>query len=149
MDGLDNELMELHGKITEQLHDIEGQIVDLRARADGLRTTLRGIEETTGMRMHDRRRGAEAVSYVYNDIVQRGEATNDGGVTITQILDEMRGRGWLPESERPEGAVRSAIRRLRETDADWRLSRGSLYYVEEPPTPTVVPSVASPKGGSA
>ena len=146
--GLDDSyLLEIHAQITEELHLIETQIVEMRARADGLRMTLRGIEETTGMRMDGQLRGSEAVSYVYYDIAHRGE-DHEGGVTLDQIVNEMRERGWLPDSQNPEGAIRSAIRRLRESDPHWRFSKSTLYYFEDPPT-VVIPSVAgaTSKGG--
>jgi hypothetical protein len=131
-EDIDRELDAFRARIKVEIRSIEDEIVRLRERSDGLRKTLGGVEAVLGIR-GERLKGAEAVARVAWDAINEGNAEDrDGALTIPEIVEELRQRDWLPDSDRPEGAVRSAIRRLRDTDPRWGIFQGRLYYHDRP-----------------
>jgi hypothetical protein len=116
---INRDLARMHRQLLHEIREIEDRIVEWRARADALRQTLKGIEQALGIN-EDRPKGAEAVARV---VYEKGEP-----MTVADIVAELRNRGWMPDSDRPEGAVRSAIRRLRDSDSRWIFYQGQVFF---------------------
>lgn len=73
-------------------------------------------------------RGQTAVLRVFGDPDFAGRYW-----TVTMVAEELRVRGWLPDSEHPENAIRAAIMRL--VASDKRVHRGigrhgPVYYFQ-------------------
>lgn len=89
----------------------------------------------------ERPRGAEAVRLILQE-------RPNYWWWVTELVDEMRNRGWLPESENPANAVRTALERLiASSDSDVVKGRDSANKViysyrpdDPPPTGRPVPS---------
>lgn len=127
-ENIDADMVVLRNRIAGELEEIEEQLSVLRERQAKLRQALRGLD--TALDLDDTRpRGFEAVAMVAMDAIILGaEREVDGALTVPEIVEELRRRGWMPDSDNPESAVRASIRRLRDRDPRWGLHYGRLYY---------------------
>lgn len=129
---IDAELEAIRTRIITELDRLTTAITGLRERQDSLRAILRGLDATLGIG-EEQLSGWAAVEAVALDAIEAGnDEDRDGALTVAEIVAELARRGWLPESEKPESAVRSAIRRLRDKDPRWSLYQGRLYYHDRP-----------------
>jgi hypothetical protein len=62
--------------------------------------------------------------------------------TVAEILEQLTHRGWLPDSEDPANAVRTALTRLQAADPEHIVKGtkgGGLAYAVRPPSPLTPP----------
>ncbi|SRR6266508_4390103 len=120
---IDAELLQVRERIITELRTLDQGIIDARARADALRTTLRGLEATLGI--DEPPKGSAAVEAVARE---HYKATGGTSLMLNEIVEQLTLRGWSPDSDRPEQAVRSAVRRLCESDPRWRFEKGRMFF---------------------
>ncbi len=124
------------GQLTDELSQVRTMLVEGRRRAAAISKVVAGyvemfpelgqlVEEGSLLIRPERAaepetpKGAEAVR-----IVLQSRPTY--WWYISELVDELRGRGWLPESDNPANAVRTACERLLNTDgSDVHKGRGS------------------------
>jgi hypothetical protein len=84
------------------------------------------------IRISDAPGGAEAVLQILQ--VDEGQP-----YTVREMVAALDRRGWLPQSENPANAVRTALERLRGQTKGVNKGRDTagvvVYYYEEPPPP--------------
>lgn len=104
-----------------QLERTRDQLDDLTRRAGGLRTLIDGLVALfPALEDHlpanvdgdgaERPRGAEAALVALRQLHHE----NQDWVTVQMVVHRLGALGWLPESEYPANAVRSALERLVE-----------------------------------
>lgn len=86
-----------------------------------------------------RPRGQEAVRQVMKESVGKWW-------TVTSLVKELQTRGWLPESEVPSSAVRTAVERLVVTDPNVHKDKGSTGAVTYSFRPFVAPHPVESNG---
>ncbi len=121
-EDIDAELAAIREKVSKEVTLLEAHIHECRVRVDSLRTTLRGLDEVLGLET-DHPQGSEAVRRVASEA--------DHWLTISEILEELVRRGWAPDSDKPEGAVRASAARLRAADCRWKMTEGRLVFSED------------------
>jgi hypothetical protein len=126
MPEIDAELAETRRRLLNEEQSIEAEIARLRVRVEAIRVTLRGLDGILGIET-SRPRGMEAVRLVVTE--------SPVPLSVTQITEEVVRRGWHPNSENPETAVRAGIKRLRAADPTWRLIGGKLVRDPAAETP--------------
>jgi hypothetical protein len=128
--------------------EAERIVQEQRARMNGMRSIVSGVlqmfpdleDEAVGDNEtaeitplpEDRPRGAEAVRAVLMD-------TPGKWFSVPMVVHALDHRGWLPESDAPSNAVRTALERLIATEAElFRKDRGEktgkVVYAYKPPS---------------
>ena len=110
--------------------DLDEQLAEVRARQGQLSAAVNALNDALGIEYEfdDKPKGARAVAIVVLEEAFADPFFTTHPVPVVYIVAELARRGWAPDSKNPEAAVRSAIRRLRESDPRWRFERGALWF---------------------
>jgi hypothetical protein len=135
--GDNSEIIGLHKRLVQELHDLEDDIQTKQARLGKLRTVVENLEGlyvslpqySAPAKDGTTPRGREAVLRVLQDAAGRW-------LTIRDITSELHIRRWLArDSSDPDAAVRASLRRLMEAEAPIaQTKRGRTVLYQARPT---------------